>query len=196
MMNSQLLPQSMSKSIKIHHQPDCLPIQTLNPCTECWVRLTHGAWGLAWNISSYCLRHHYRFYSRKIHHIALKQFHLVNVSTSSIAFTHTHLTGKGRATLHRAILGVEGRSQAPEKRGLKAAMDMRNLGSKYLLPDYILSHSSPLPCHRQWQVAAAYAKAACYLSAQRSRHIRQFPCSAPEVRASSRDHYRRNAGEF
>lgn len=110
MIDLQLLPQSTSKSIKIHHQPDCLPIQTLNPCTECWVRLTHGAWGLARTTSSYCLQHRYWLYSRKIHHIVLKQFHLVNASTSSIAFTRIHLAEKGHSTPHRAILAMEGRS--------------------------------------------------------------------------------------
>lgn len=64
MINSQLLPQSSSKSIYIHHQPDCVPVQTWNPHREGWVRLTDGAWGFAQTTSSYCLQHHYRLYSR------------------------------------------------------------------------------------------------------------------------------------
>lgn len=78
-----------------------------------------------------------------------------------------------------------------------AATDKRSLVSKSFLPACIPSQSSLFPSHRQWQVAATGAVWGCTLPEclAKKRHIRQFPFSAPKVRASSRGHYRRNAGE-
>lgn len=63
-LNSQLLLQSSSKSIYIHHQPGCLPVQTQNPRIEGRVGLTDGAWGLAQTTSSCCLQQRYQLYRR------------------------------------------------------------------------------------------------------------------------------------